>query len=188
MTEKTFIKRRLYFTGMITICIWSLLLWNHFNGGVPSHHMLHQEDLPKISNWWGALLLPLLTLFLTFRIQIRLIRKNDNMSDLLEFPKTYIYSFIVALSFGILLSVFFTLGYSNISGFMMYGLLLLALVFPIYRAECLLGFVIGMTFTFGVVLPTIVGAIFALIGALLYLYVRTGIIYIVRNCLIKSIK
>ena len=35
-----------------------------------------------------------------------------------------------------------------------------------------------MTYTFGAVLPTGVGAILALIGALLYLYVRTGIIFI----------
>jgi len=63
----------------------------------------------------------------------------------------------------------------------MYGLFILALFFPIYRAECFLGFVIGMTFTFGAVLPTGVGIIIALIGALLYLYVRTGIIFIVRK-------
>jgi len=181
MTEKTFFKRSLYFTGIVTIGIWSLLIWDHYHGGVPSHHILQQEDLPKISNWWGGLLLPLLTLFLTFRIQNRLIRNNDNKSNPLKFPIKYTYRFLFALSFGILLSVFFTLGYSNLSGYMMYGLFLLSLFFPIYRAECFLGFVIGMTFTFGAVLPTGVGIIFALIGVLLYLYVRTGIIFIVRK-------
>ena len=34
------------------------------------------------------------------------------------------------------------------------GLLLLALFFPIYRSECFLGFVIGMSYTSGVILPT----------------------------------
>jgi len=181
MTKKTFFKRRLFFTGMVTAAIWSLLIWDHLHGGVPSHHIMQQEHLPAISNWWGGLLLPLLTLFLTYRIQIRLIRNNDNESNLLRFPIKYIYRFLFAISFGIVLSVFFTLGYSNVSGYMMYGLLILALFFPIYQAECFLGFVIGMTFTIGAVLPTGVGAIFALIGAILYLYVRTGILFIVRK-------
>ena len=181
MTEKTFFKRRLFFTGIVTVGIWSLLLWNHYHGGVPSHHILQQKDLPAISNWWGGLLLPLLTLFLTYRIQKRIIRSNDNKSKPLKISQKYTYRFLLALSFGILLSVFITLGYSNLSGYMMYGLLVLALFFPIYRAEYFLGFVIGMTYTIGAVLPTGVGIILALIGVLLYLYVRTGIIFIVRK-------
>ena len=181
MTKKTFFKRSLYYTGIVTFGIWSLLIWNHYHGGVPGHHILHQNDLPAISNWWGGILLPLLTLFLTYRIQNRLINNNENKSDRLKFPIKSIYRFLIALAFGVLLSVFFTLGYSNLSGYIMYGLILLALFFPIYRAECFLGFVIGMTFTFGAVLPTAVGTILALIGAVLYLYVRTGIIFIVRK-------
>ncbi|MCP4703429.1 MAG: hypothetical protein GY865_02365 [candidate division Zixibacteria bacterium] len=181
MTKNKFFKGSLYFTGIVTVGIWSLLIWNHYHGGVPSHHILHQQDLPAISNWWGGLLLPLLTLFLAYRMQNRLIRNNDNKSSSLKLPIEYIYGFLFALSFGILLSLFFTLGYSNLLGYMMYGLFLLALFFPVYRAECFLGFVIGMTFTFGAVLPTGVGAIFALIGVVLYLYVRTGIIFVIKK-------
>ena len=181
MKKNTLFKRSLYFTGIVTIGIWSLLIWNHFHGGVPSHHILHRTDLPKISNWWGGILLPLLTVFLTYRIQKRLIRINGNKSNLSKFPIKSIYGFLIALLFGILLSLFFTLGYPNLSGYMIYGLFLLALFFPIYRAECLLGFVIGMTYTFGAILPTGVGTIFALIGAVLYLYVRTGIMFIIRK-------
>ncbi len=181
MNEKMFFKRNLNFTGIVTVGIWSLLIWNHYHGGVPSHHILQREDLPAISNWWSGLLLPLLTLFLTYRIQKRLIRNNDNKSIPLKLPIKYTYGFLFALSFGILLSVFFTLGYSDLLGYMMYGLFLLALFFPVYRAECFLGFVIGMTFTFGAVLPTGVGTIFALIGVVLYLYVRTGIKFIVKS-------
>ncbi len=181
MTGKTFFKRSLYFTGIVTVGIWSLLIWNHYHGGVPSHHILHREDLPKISNWWGGLLLPLLTLFLTYRIQKRIVRNSDNKSNLIKFSIKYTYGFLFALSFGILLSVFFILGYSNLSGYLINGLFLLALFFPIYRAECLLGFVIGMTYTFGAVLPTVVGTILALLGLVLYLYVRTGIIFIAKK-------
>jgi len=181
MIKKTLIKIRIYFTSIITIGIWSVLLWNHYHGGVPSHHIMNQGNLPAISNWWGGILLPILTLFLTYRIQKRVISKSVDSSNQLTFPKQIIFSFIFALSFGILLSVFFTLGYSNLSGYMMYGLFLLALFSPIYRSECFLGFVIGMTYTIGAVLPTVVGCIFTLIGVLLYRYVRTLIILIVRK-------
>lgn len=181
MTEKAFFIRRLYITGIVTVGIWTLLMWNHYHGGVPSHHLFQMKNMPSFSNWWGGLLLPLLTLFLTYRIQIRLFRNNDNKALSLKLPLGYIYRFIFALSFGIVLSVFITLGYSNFSGYLMYALLLLALFFPIYRAECFLGFVIGMTFTIGAVLPTIVGAILASIGTLIYLYVRVGLIFIARK-------
>jgi len=175
MNAKVFFKTSLYFTSIVTIAIWALLAWNYYHGGVPSHHILHREDLPAISNWWGGLLLPLLTWFLLYRIQKRVLRNNGE-----RIPAGVLYAFAGGLLFGILLSVLFTLSYSNISGYMVIGLFLLALVFPIYRAECILGFVIGMTFTFGVVLPTIFGSILALVGTLLYLYVRPAFIRFIR--------
>jgi hypothetical protein len=177
MNKKVFFKTLLY-TGIVTVAIWSLLAWNYYHGGVPSHHILHREDLPAISNWWGGLLLPLLAWFLLYRIQKRLMRDNTERSKVSEYPVNVIYGFIGGLVFGILLSMFFTLDYSNIAGYILIGLFLLALFFPVYRAECILGFVIGMTFTFGAVLPTAFTAIFALIGAILYRYVRPVVLHI----------
>lgn len=184
MNQKMFYKKSLYITGIITVGIWSLLLWDYFHGGVPSHHILHQKDLPAISNWWSGLVLPLLTLFVTYRIQKRLTR-NDQELNHSKIPNDIIYGFLIALTFGVLLSLFFTLGYSNLTNYMMLGLILSTLFVPIYRSECLLGFVIGMTYTVGAVLPTGVGLILALIGFVLFRYVRGGAIFIFRK--IKSI-
>jgi hypothetical protein len=64
---------------------------------------------------------------------------------------------------------------------MILGLFPFALFLPVYRAEYLLGFVIGMSFTFGVVLPTGVGTILGLAGVVLYLYIRPGILYVVSK-------
>jgi hypothetical protein len=178
MNKKILFKTRLYFTGIVTISIWSLLAWNYYHGGVPSHHILHRQDLPAISNWWGGLLLPLLTWFLLYRIQQRLLSDNIEKSNVLKLPANILYGFTGGLIFGILLSVFFTFAYTDIPEYLIIGLLPLALFFPIYRAECILGFVIGMTFTFGVVLPTAFGAILALIGAILYRYIRPVVLYI----------
>jgi hypothetical protein len=128
--------------------------------------------MPSISNWWGGLLLPMLTWFLLYRIQRRVTKSVDEKSSDVKLPMEVVYGFSGALLFGILLSAFYTLGYAAIPGYMVNSIFIIALFFPIYRAECLLGFVIGMTFTFGAVLPTGIGSIFALIGAVLYLGVR----------------
>ncbi|MEO7977377.1 hypothetical protein [Flavobacterium sp.] len=174
---------QLYCTGMIFILIWGLLLWAHYHGGVSSHHILADKDLPEISNWWGGLLLPLLTFFLLHRMKKRIMINKNQESQKSTIPVAIIYGFLSALIYGILLSVFFTLGYSDIPAYMLIGAFLLALFFPIYKAEYILGFVIGMTFTFGVVLPTGVGSILALIGAFLYLCIRTVMLYVISRLL-----
>jgi hypothetical protein len=158
----------------VTIAIWSLLIWNYFHGGVPSHHLLQREDLPEFSNWWGGLLIPLLTWFLLYRIQVRISNKSAGF----KVSKNILYAFVGALSFGILLSVFFTLGNTEMPFYMVISLFFIAVIFPIYRAECFLGFVLGMTFTFGGVLPVIVISILSLIGAVLFLIVRPGILFV----------
>ena len=134
-----------------------------------------RKDLPAVSNWWGAIVLPLLTWFLLYRIQKRIQLNNAEKTKL---PLNIVYRFAAALLFGILLSTFFILGYADIPGYMMMGLFILALFFPVYRAECLLGFVIGMTYAIGAILPTIAGSLLVVISAVLYLYVRPALLYI----------
>ncbi len=181
MSEKEFFKTSMYFTGAVTLAMWSLLTWNHYHGGIPSHHILARKDLPEISNLWGAVLIPLLTGFLLYRIKKRLVRNAGGKSIATKSVVHVLYGFSGALLFGILLAVFFALGYSDATGYMFYGLFVLAFLFPIYRGECILGFVLGMTFTFGPVLPTGIGSIFALISTVLYLYVRPGVLYVASS-------
>jgi uncharacterized membrane protein YeaQ/YmgE (transglycosylase-associated protein family) len=183
MNEKRFFKIRVYFTSIIAISIWALLIWNHYHGGVPSHHILNDKNLPEISNWWGALLLPLLSWILFYRIKKRAVENIDNESKESDSQINIIYGFIGALFSGILLSVFFTLGYANFPAYVLLLILMSGLFFPIYRAEYILGFVIGMTFTFGAVLSIVIAFILALIGAFLYLCIRTLILYVVSRIL-----
>ncbi|KQB38344.1 hypothetical protein [Flavobacterium aquidurense] len=181
MSEKRFFKIRLYFTGIIAIFIWLLLAWNYYHGGVPSHHVLNDKNLPEISNWWGALLLPLLSWVLFYWIKKRVINVEDDESKKSVFA--IFYGFLGALIMGVILSVFFTLGYANFPAYILLIILLSGLFFPVYRAEYILGFVIGMTFTFGAVLPTGIGFILALIGAFLYLCIRPVFLYIISRFL-----
>lgn len=179
MNENPFLKSRLYITGVVSLAIGSLLLWNHFHGGVPSHSILAREDMPSISNWWGALVLPLLTWFLLYRIEQRL-RKASAPSGWSPYPSDVVFGFAGALLFGIVLSTSFALKYADVPFFMLISIFGIALFLPIYRSEYLLGFVIGMTYVFGAVLPTGIGSILVLLSAVIYLVVRPGILWVVR--------
>lgn len=180
MDKNQFLKFRLYASLAVTVGIWSLLAWEHFHGGVPSHHVLANENLPKISNWWGALLIPALTWFLLYRTKKRLLNAEITIHTS-KGPKKALLGFLVALLVGVLLAISFTLGYSGIPEKILLAILFLAFFFPVYRAEYILGFILGMTYTFGAVLPTAVACILAAIGFVIYHFIRKGILFLVSQ-------
>ncbi|MBA3468132.1 MAG: hypothetical protein H0T53_00680 [Herpetosiphonaceae bacterium] len=159
-------------TAFVILAELAHLAWEHFNGGVLSHHILNSSDLPAISNWWGLLALPVLTWILTGRVQRRVALQSAGSADAVTLPKQVIAGLLGALLFGILLSVAFTNNYETIAATLFLGMFGLALLLPVYRAECVLGFVLGMTFTFGVVIPLVIGSVLAAISAVAQLYVR----------------
>lgn len=178
MNEKLTLKIRAIFTGIVTMLVWTHLAWDYFHEGVPTHHVLHREDLPGISNWWGGIILPLLTWFLLYLIQKRM-NENDRLNvknNLIYF----VYRFLGALLFGILLSFFFTIG-SDIPGYMMIGVILLSFFIPLFRAEYLLGFLLGMTYTFGAILPIVIGIVLTIIFIITFKFVRSGVVYLVSK-------
>ncbi|TGE18913.1 hypothetical protein [Hymenobacter elongatus] len=177
MNENNFSRIALYCTVLVTVAIWALLAWSHYHGGVPSHHLLARKELPAISNWWGGLLLPVLTGLLLYRIRKQAFGKNDSDSDSPQPLRREIYGFVGALSFGVLISVLFTAGASDVAGNVMLGLFAFAFFVPIYRPECLLGFVLGMTYTFGAVLPLLIGTLVGLVGLVLHGYIRRALVY-----------
>jgi hypothetical protein len=173
MNRQSFFKIRIYFIGAAALAIWSLLIWNYFHGGIPRHNILAREDLPSFSNAWGALLIPLLTWFLLYRIQRRL---DKNPTPVV--PSTILYGFAGALVFGITLSILVMSRVEHVPGYMMLSVFLMALFIPIYRAEFLLGFVLGMTYAFGAVLPIGMGSILISIGAIIHLLIRPAILFL----------
>lgn len=172
MNDRRLLRTRLASTVAVAVAEWMFLVWQHFHGGVPSHHLLDRADLPAFSNWWGGLLLPAMTWLLLGRVQQRIGMQGDA-------AKRYaLIGFISAALFGVLLSVFFTLGNEPVTSSMFESLFVTALLVPIYRAEYLLGFVLGMAYTFGGVLPSIVGSVMAAVTLLIYRYVRSGLLHI----------
>lgn len=172
MQGKNSIMRRILLTSFITILIFGLLFWEYFHGGVPSHHILQQKDLPEISNWWGGLWLPILTWVLSGRIEKRLNKQDSlaqkNKNQLIKIIRL----FLLGLILGILIVVSFTNDYKFFLDNVLYVFLVLSLIFPIYYAEFILGFILGMTYTFGAILPTIFILIIAALGFLIYRFIR----------------
>jgi hypothetical protein len=133
---------------------------------------LNRADLPAISNWWGALLLPALTWFLTGRIRKHRVARPGGRGRVPMLPRSVVAGFGVALLLGVLLAVSFAGGARSITPVLFQAILVAAVFLPAYRAECLLGFVLGMTPVFGAVLPTAIGSIIAAGSALVHLVVR----------------
>ncbi len=170
MEEQKISTLKSYFVGFITLTIWSILVWQYLHDGVPSHHLLQRADLPEISNWWGAVLLPVLTWLSLERIHKRIKMSPTERKNMLY--KQALFSFIIALCYGAILSISFVNGYSAVSSVMFPGILFFALFFRVYRAEFILGFILSMTITFGAVLPTIFGTVIALAAAAVYFFVQ----------------
>lgn len=148
-----------YFTLLVLLAELAHLTWEHFHGGVLSHHLLNNKELPALSNAWGALLLPALAWFLFGLVAPRI-------------SGGVIAAFLGAILYGALFSAAFATDQEALLPYLFFGLPLIGLVLPIYRGEYLLGFVLGMTFTFGAVLPMLVGSVVAAWSALFHLVIR----------------
>ncbi len=145
----------------------AVLAHEYFNGGVPSHHLLDRPDLPAISNWFALVVLPLLGWLLGVRLRNHLITSTGSGS-----AKGIWAGLVCSLLYGAAMAIFFELGTSAVISGLFFGLFLLAAVLPIYRVECIFGFVVGMTFTFGAVLPTLVAVVFAAVSVVLHFVFR----------------
>jgi hypothetical protein len=180
MKEKKVFTYSWYFLAFVTLGSWALLLWDFTHQGVPSHHLLANKEYPAISNWWGGLTVPLLAALLVYRIQSRFFTDTQE-EQRVKVGQQMRMGFFLGLLFAIALSVFFTLNYTDVPMYMLLLLVVASLFTPIYRAECLLGFVLGMVYTFGGVLPLLIGAIFSLVGFFLYKGVRPAILYSIEK-------
>lgn len=167
---------KVFITGIVTVFVFSLLIWEHFHGGVASHHILQQQNLPAISNWWNGLILPALTWFLIGRTEKRIGIQASRGQQTNKLQSQALRLFITGLGLGVLIATSFTNGYSAFLDNVPYIILVLSLIIPIYYAEFILGFILSMTYTFGAILPTVFILILAAIGILTYRFIRPVII------------
>jgi hypothetical protein len=133
------------------------------SGGVVTHHLLARGDMPGISNWWGLLLLPSLAWFL-----YPFIPTAPNRAGPAGLSSTALFRLGGAVAWGGIMSASWELGNDQVPAFMMGSLLLVGIVTPLYRAELILGMIIGMVYTFGSFIPTIASGVVALASLLTY--------------------
>jgi hypothetical protein len=159
-------KHRLLFTLFISLLVWGHVLWDYFHGGIPTHYLFHNKDMPGIPNWVGAVVLPFFTWFLLGRIQKRTNQPNTN-----ETLQKIGLRFLAGLLFAITISICF-LNDIMIVDYIMGTIFLLAFVFPLYRSEYLLGWVVGAAYTFGAIIPIGFGSLLCLFFFLFYFLVK----------------
>lgn len=134
------------------------LAWEAAHGGIVSHHVLNDPTLPALWNGWGLLVLPLLA----WIAEPRLFATTGGSRRM---DRGAIGRLSAAALVGLALSLAFATGSEDAAGGIFVGLLLSSAVVRAYRAEYLLGFVLGMAFTFGALLPTLIGGAIALASA-----------------------
>jgi hypothetical protein len=178
MNPQQFQRTRIAFTALVALAELAHLAWEYTHGGVISHHLLNQPDMPAISNWWGALLLPALAWFLFGRLHHRVISRSAGMGQALHFPLNVVIGFVGALLYGISLAVAFTVGNETVASYLFIGMLLMGVLIQVYRPEYVFGYILGLTFTFGAVLPTLVASVVAAMSAIWHLLVRQIIRFI----------
>jgi hypothetical protein len=130
-----------------------------FNGGVKTHHFLARGDLPGFSNWFGLAVLPLVAI--VFAMRVRSVQRTAGIYD---FPQSMSVPLIGSLLYGAVLAASFHFGAPQLSLAAFIGLFICALALPVYRAEYMLGFILGMTVTFGSVIPLIFALVFAAVS------------------------
>ncbi|GGG27052.1 hypothetical protein GCM10011344_29750 [Dokdonia pacifica] len=166
-------KNRLLFTIVVSLLMWSFLAWDYFHEGVPTHYILHNDEYPGFSNWWGAITIPLITWGLLYLVQLRVLKeKPKNISASIA------YGFIGFLLYGIVSSILFMMGFETILLYMTVALIVSAFFIPIYRPECLLGYILAMTYVFGAILPLLFGIIFWTLYIIAYKLPRIILQYI----------
>ena len=170
-------RTKILITTIIVVFVLCIIILEHFRGGVISHHLLAREDMPKISNWWGILIVPLVSWVLLSFIQKR---NKSSTSNQTLVSKEEIYGFIGAFIFGIIITVLFY-NAPEFPGYLLLLTFVLALFLPIYRPEFYLGFILSMTYGFGGIIPVVFGLILIAVYTIEYRYIRKALLYILNK-------
>jgi len=157
MTADAYRRLRVGLVLLLFLGTAGLLLWRWSHGGIPVHHVLRRGELPGLSTAWDPLVLPLLAWVLSGRVRRRLLGDPSQARGV-----------ALALALSATLSLAFSLGFESLPPKLVNGVVLLALFLPIYRAECVLGWVVGGVVTFGALLPTAFATLLAGLGFLLF--------------------
>ncbi len=151
--------QRLLFVLLIAAFAVLHLTLEMLTGGVRTHYPLMREDLPALSNWWGLLVLPLFGWIAHYFAE----QENSGVG-ILGLRKVAFYRLVCGFAYGALIATGFELGLGQMPLYLLLGLLLGGIVYPLYRGELMLGLVMGMTYTFGAIIPTVLIGLLAIVS------------------------
>ena len=171
-------RARVRITAIVAVAELAHLGWEHLHGGIASHHLFNRADLPAISNAWGAVFLPALAWFLAGIVLRRAVDRRA--------ARGIGIAFFGALAAGVTLSATFLGGHESAASAIFLGIGLSGLVLRVYRGEYVLGFVLGMTFAIGAMLPTLVASCIAALSAVVHLVLRPLGIRVARHMGMKA--
>jgi hypothetical protein len=138
-------------------------MWQMTHGGVETHHLLAQRNMPGFSNWWGLAIVPLIAALPTWS------------------PKAVMASAGAFLA-GVAMSIAFIVDRSgNAAFYVMLGVLACGFIFRTYRPEYYFGYIVGLSVAFGLVIPALISPMFMAISAAFHLLVRPGFIWTLRR-------
>lgn len=148
--------------------------WEATHGGIQSHHLLAREDLPAVSNLWGLVTLPVLGLLAGYSVRHRAARNPHVVRHVVT-------AFVASLVLGVALSAAFLHGLGDVASGLFLAMLLAGLAVPTYRAEYLFGFVVGMAYAVGAVLPSLFATVAAVISILAHTLLHPALAALYRT-------
>lgn len=155
MREEQFKRLKYGLILLVTLLAGAQIAWEYNHGGVLSHYLLHRKDMPSISNWWSLAILPVLALVCLQLAKSRLLGPAIQDAQTALSSRGVYAAFFGMLLVSITQAMAFQLGFEQITKYLAITVLLSGLFLPIYRAEYVLGNVLGAAFTFGAVIPVI---------------------------------
>jgi hypothetical protein len=177
-----FPRYRSAFVTILALAYWALLGWQHTHGGVPAHSLFARDDMPAISNWWGALLVPLLA-WLATGLVLRRVRPLHHDPVLLNHVlRQVMVAFCAAFLYAMAMGLIFQIDRNSpVLSTLFFALPAIGLVLPIFRPEYVLGFVLGMMYTFGPVIPLLIASVLSVISAVAVLLLRPLVAAVVKR-------
>lgn len=177
MLEFPNFQKKSLFTIATTSLVSLYLLIDYLKGHIPTHYLLANEDLPGFSNWWGLITIPLVTWIVLTLIERRkaILDKKGQLISVGAYYKTLRVRFWSALLFGAIAGALWEFNLPEILEYYILLPFLMSLVVAVYFPECFLGFVLGMLYTFGGVLPILIGTVILIISFLIYQIIGRGI-------------
>lgn len=177
MKEKLSLNRRIFITIAFTVAVWGHIIWDFTHGGIPVHYILQNPNLPGIPNWLGAIVLPFFTWYVLNRIHKRI--DKPNFKGIPETFEKILFRFFASVLVSATIAICF-MNSIDAMDYIMGALFVMAFIFPLYKSEYLLGWVVGSTLTFGAMIPIVFGSILAGIFFVLYKMPRKVFTYFVH--------